>query len=411
MNQNLTADLVAIVGREHVLDKQEDRARYATDRLPYDIFLARSGRTAGKVPELVVSPANESELIRIVNTLAKSDIPIIARGEGSGVLGGVSPQRGGVVVDTCRMAGIVSVNETDGLVTVRAGTNGIAFEKELNARGWTSGHLPQSIEISTVGGWAACRGGGQASTRYGKIEDIVVGLKAVLPDGNLLEVRPVPRRATGPSIRDIIVGSEGTLGIITELTLRIWRKPEVESGVVLAFPSTDAAFSAMRGILQRELRPAVVRIYDDTESQQRMEGLDENGSILVILEFHGSRALVDLEKAEALQIVAGHGGRVISDGPWHHWRANRYTSLSKEWQSRNYYMDTIEITGRWSKLPEMYRRMREAAKAIHPDTYFAAHWSHAYAEGACQYMTIRLPPMPETEALPLHARLWDEICR
>ncbi|EFG8200209.1 FAD-binding oxidoreductase, partial [Escherichia coli] len=327
-----------------------------------------------------------------------------------GVLGGATPLAGGAVIDVCRMTGIVSINEIDRLVTVRAGMNGMAFERALNELGWTTGHLPQSIEISTVGGWAACRGAGQASTRYGKIEDIVVGLKAVLPNGELLEVRPVPRRSTGPSIRDLIVGSEGTLGVITELTLRIWRKPEVERGLVVGFPSLNNALAAMRDVLQAEIRPAVVRVYDDTESRQRLSEQEHaTAKILTILEFHGTKSAVEHEVNEAMRHISAMGGQVLSDAPWKHWRENRYKSLSKDWQDKNYYMDTIEVTGRWSALGAMYERMRAAAINIHPDVYFAAHWSHAYVEGACQYMTIRLPPMDQEAALPLHARLWDAI--
>lgn len=409
MTTSLIADLSAVVGPQNVHSGTDDCLPLVRDRLPYDVFMARSGRSSGQVPELVVSPADELELSQVIGHLVDAGMPIIARGEGSGVLGGATPLSGGVIVDMCRMTGILSINETDRMVTVRAGMNGMAFERALNDLGWTCGHLPQSIEISTVGGWAACRGAGQASTRYGKIEDIVVGLKAVLPSGELLEVRPVPRRSTGPSIRDLIVGSEGILGIITEVTLRIWRKPEVERGMVIGFPSVSAALKAMCDILQAELRPAVVRVYDHEESRQRLVDLPGSPPILSILEFHGTPALVDVEASEAMRFIAAEGGVELQDGPWRHWRENRYKSLSKDWQSRNYYMDTIEVTGRWSALNKMYEQMRAAALEIHPEVYFAAHWSHAYVEGACQYMTIRLPPMPEAEALPLHARLWDSI--
>ena len=361
MTAQLLSELEAIVGAGNVVSAANDRARFMHDRLPFDIFLARGGRASGEVPQLVVSPADEQEVASAVRLLAKAGIPIVARGEGSGVLGGAVPLAGGAVVDLRRMSGIVDINETDHLVTVRAGMNGMAFERALNEKGWTTGHLPQSIEISTVGGWAACRGAGQASTRYGKIEDIVVGLKAVLPDGRLLDVRPVPRRSTGPSIRDLIVGNEGTLAIITEVTLRIWRKPEVEHGVAIAFPTTSAAMNAARRILQAELRPAVVRIYDEAESAQRLGDLaDSARPVLAILEFHGSSALVEHERSAAMAIVAEEGGHELPDTPWRHWRDNRFKSLSKDWQDKNYYMDTIEVTGLWSMLPKMYESMKVA---------------------------------------------------
>lgn len=412
MNAPLLAVIIEIVGSAHVSRGSAELAKASRDRLPYGAFLARSNNLPGALPALVVSPADAEALASVVRCLTSAKVPIVARGEGSGVQGGAVPlQENSVILDTCRMNQIVAINEIDRLVSVQAGMNGMAFEAALNAEGWTAGHFPQSIEISTVGGWAACRGAGQASTRYGKIEDMVVGLKAILPDGSQIEVRALPRRSTGPSIRDLILGNEGTLAIITELTLRIWPMPEVEKGVVLVFPSLGAALTAMRRILQAELRPAVVRVYDETESRQRCEGIAETEGhpILTIMEFHGTADLATAEEKAAMCIVAQEGGRQIDNAPWQHWRAHRYVSLSKDWLARGFYMDTIEVTGRWSSLPQMYDRMQAAALAIHPECYFSAHWSHAYVEGACQYMTFRLPPMPEAEGLRLHAELWETI--
>ncbi|MBA4790694.1 MAG: FAD-binding oxidoreductase [Rhizobiales bacterium] len=407
----LATALAGIVGADHVIADADGRRAYAHDRLPFANFRERAGRLAGVLPRLAVRPGSAAEVAAIVRHARAHGIQIIPYGNGSGVLGGAIPLAQEVMVDLRRLDRIVSVDPVNALATVQAGMNGAEFEAALNAEGFTCGHLPQSIEISTVGGWAACRGGGQASSRYGKIEDIVVGMKAILPDGTPLDIAPLPRRSVGPSIRDLLVGSEGTLGIITELTLRIWKKPEIERGVVLAFPSLQAAWDSARRIMQAELRPTIARIYDAVESKERTEGLEVFGDnpILAILVFSGSEPMVSAEQEAALAICAQEGAKVAPDGPFHHWKANRYVAYSQKWQAAGYFNDTIEVTGNWSAIPGMYAAMAAAAREIFPKIHFGAHWSHIYPEGACQYMTIRLPPMEQAEALPLHARLWDAI--
>ena len=407
----LATALAAIVGADHVIADADGRRAYAHDRLPFANFRARAGRLAGVLPRLAVRPGSAAEVAEIVRHARAHSIQLIPYGNGSGVLGGAIPLAQEVMVDLRRLDRIRAIDPVNAIVTVEAGMNGAAFEAALNAEGFTCGHLPQSIEISTVGGWAACRGGGQASSRYGKIEDLVVGLKAVLPDGRMLEIAPLPRRSVGPSLRDLMVGSEGTLGIITELTLRIWKKPEIERGVVLAFPSLDAAWASARRIMQAELRPTIARIYDAVESAERTEGLDvfRAAPILAILVFSGSEPMVSAEQDMALAICAEEGGKIAPDGPFHHWKANRYVAYSQKWQAAGYFNDTIEVTGNWSAIPAMYAAMAAAAREIFPGIHFGAHWSHIYPEGACQYMTLRLPPMEQAEALPLHARLWEAV--
>lgn len=401
----------AIVGQANTLTSFDQRLGYARDRLPFAVFRERAGAIAGAVPRLVVRPANQDEVVRILDLAKKRRVPIIPYGNGSGVLGGAIPLGSEIMVDVRRLDKIVSINPTDAVATVQAGMNGAEFERQLNEAGYTCGHLPQSIEISTVGGWLACRGGGQLSSRYGKIEDIVVGLKAVMPDGALLEVRPVARRAVGPSIRDLLVGSEGTLGIITEATLRIFKKPAIERGVVLAFPSLQAALDSARLIMQAELRPSIVRLYDRVESDERTKDIPlfKTKPFLAVLQFSGNEPMVSVEQGVALEIAAAQGGEVGPEGPYQHWKENRYVAYSQKWHDAGYFNDTIEVTGNWSTIPAMYDAIGKAVQTVHPGVHFGAHWSHVYPEGACQYMTVRLPPMADEQALPIHRKLWDTV--
>ncbi len=411
VDQALSDAFGKIVGAANVLTSFDARLGYARDRLPFAVFRERAGSVAGAVPRLVVRPADAGEVARVVQLALQLKVPLIPYGNGSGVLGGAIPLGGEVMVDLRRLDKIVSINPTDAVVTVQAGINGAVFENELNAAGYTCGHLPQSIEISTIGGWLACRGGGQASSRYGKIEDIVIGLKAILPNGKPLEVRPVARRAVGPSVRDLIIGSEGTLGIITEATLRIWKKPEVERGVVLAFPTLQASLDCARRIMQAEIRPAIVRLYDRVESDERTKdiALFRDKPFMAMMAFSGSEPMVSVEQDMALAIAKELGGEVGPEAPYAHWKQNRYVAYSQKWHDAGYFNDTIEVTGNWSAIPKMYDEIGRAVRAIFPGIHFGAHWSHVYPEGACQYMTIRLPPMADAEALPVHAKLWDAV--
>lgn len=406
-------ELAALVGRGQTLTTLPDLWVYARDRAPYATYHVRDSVLPATLPAAVACPHTYEELRAVVRFSRKKRIPLIPYGAGSGVLGGTLPLDNELMVDLKHFNRILDLNEVNGTVTVQAGMNGGQFEEALNQRGYTCGHLPQSIYMSTVGGWAACRGAGQNSTRFGKIEDIVIGLSAVLPDGSDLTVRPVARRAVGPSIKDILIGSEGSFGILTELTMRIWRLPQQREGVVLAFPTLQAGLDAMRMTMQAELRPAVARLYDLEESGQRTKGLPQfvHRPYLAILEFSGSRRMVETEVALALEIVAANGGIRTSDAPYAHWLAHRFESYSPQWQSRGYYMDTIEVTGPWSQIPGMYEGIRSEVMALGEGIHFGTHFSHMYPEGACQYMTIRLPPMPMAEGLRLHQLAWDKAER
>jgi alkyldihydroxyacetonephosphate synthase len=406
-------ELCAIVGRQHVLLETAERWSYCRDRSPYALFNVRNSRVPATLPTAVACPGTVAELVDVVRLSRRDGVPVIPFGAGSGVLGGALPIAHELVIDLKRLNNLLELNEIDGTATVQAGMNGGQFEAALNARGFTSGHLPQSLYMSTVGGWAACRSAGQSSTRYGKIEDMVLGLEAVLPDGQRLRVRPAARRSVGPSLQDLLVGSEGVFGVITELTLRVWRLPEARHPLVLGFPSLEAGLDALRKVMQSELRPAIARLYDHEESQQRTRGQGPFAShpFLAMLEFCGSARLAGMERDLALEICHAAGAIRADETPYHEWQKNRYTSYSTPWHARDYFNDTIEVTGSWSALPGMYESMRAAVRAVAPEAHFGTHWSHFYPDGACQYMTLRLPPMPDERAFSTMRQLWDTVVR
>lgn len=406
--------LSAALGEAQLSTAVADRLAYARDRTPLATFNMRAGRSLGDFPVAIATPESEAQVAQVMALANAHGFVVIPYGAGSGVVAGAIPVADTVMLDLKRLNGLVELDDVNGLVTVQAGMNGARFEELLNARGWTSGHYPQSLNMSTVGGWAACRGAGQASSRYGKIEDIVVGLRMVLPDGEILEIKPLPRRAVGPGLRDLFVGAEGTLGVITEVTLRIWRQPEVRHPLILAFPDLQAAWDALREIMQSELRPEVARLYDVTESRERTAGKApfDAKPVLCMLVLSGKAELAEVELRLCREICEAHGADVSASlALYEHWQNNRFISYSPRYQAQRYFMDTIEITGRWSALPQLYDRIGSAIRDLHPDVFFGAHWSHVYPEGACQYMTIRLPVLDDAQGLRLHGEVWDRAQR
>jgi alkyldihydroxyacetonephosphate synthase len=401
----------AIVGSEFVLSGLPDRWVYSRDRSPYAVFQVRNSGVPATLPAAIACPGSVGELAALLRFARECSIPVVPFGAGSGVLGGTLPVARELVIDLKRLNRVLDLDEIDGTVTVQAGMNGAQFEGYLNARGFTSGHFPQSLHMSTVGGWAACRSAGQNSTRYGKFEDMVLGLEVVLPDGELLRVRPMSRHGAGPGLASLFVGSEGAYGVISEVTLRVWRQPEARRGLALAFPSVEAGLAALRTTLQSELRPAVVRLYDHTESLQRTRGSPpfDSRPILAILEHCGLEPLAALESRLTYEICAGFDAVQAGRALYEEWQGNRFGSLSTPWQVRDHYVDTIEIVAGWSALPGLYAATRDAVLAISPEFHFGTHWSHVYPEGACQYMTLRLPPMPQQRALDLLRNAWERI--
>ncbi len=411
-HSDLVSDLSGLIGAENILVDEGARAGYAHDRLPYATFRAREGALVGTLPGLVVRPASTEEVSGIVRKAAQADKPLIPYGSGSGVLGGIIPLGEELMLDMQRMNRILNIDRENNLVTVEAGMNGEAFEGALNAEGYTCGHLPQSLTISTVGGWAACRGGGQESSRFGKIENIVVGLKAVMPDGRVLEVRPLPKRASGPSVLDVIVGSEGTLAVITELTMRIWKLPAAEEIIVLALPDRVSALGLAKRIMQAGLHPRIVRLYDEKETAMRTEGIEAFGPrpVMANIVVCGEPAIVAAEAALVRGFAHDVDAVETETRPFDEWRAKRYVSITKQWLDRGYYNDTIEVTVNWSNAASLYDTIAaRITEEVSAKAYFSAHWSHVYPEGVCQYMTVRLSPMDQKAALPMHRKLWEIV--
>ena len=264
--ERLQRELEVIVGARRVSTRAVDLETYARDMWPRLLLAHRDGVPSGRRPYAVVWPESVREVIAVVKLAREQRIPIVPYGGGSGVCGGAVPIHGGITIDTKRMQTLRSVSSDELVCDVEAGLSGERFERELARRGYTFGHFPSSIYCSTVGGWLATRAAGQLSTKYGKVEDRVMGLTVVTGRGEVIETDGPTRALRGPNWTQLIVGSEGTLGIITSARLRVSPAPQLRVFRGFAVESIEHGVEAIRRILQKGLRPAVVRLYDELDT-------------------------------------------------------------------------------------------------------------------------------------------------
>lgn len=384
-----------VLGAERVEELRRRCSEVVTD----DVTLGEVGRDwwplamtwagdgqVGGIASALCRPADESEVAAVLAWCNEAGVPVTPSGGRSGVVGGSIPVHGGVQLDLTRLTGVVEVDDTSLLARVLPGTFGDHLEAELrNVHGLTAGHWPQSMALATVGGWVACRGAGQLSTRYGKIEDIVAGLRVVLADGTIVTTGGQPRQAAGPDLTELFVGSEGTLGVITEVTLRLHPAPAAERRGAWGFASWSDGLDACRRILRRGATPAVLRLYDAVESD-RSYHTGARTCVLIVLDegdpdvIDGTWRVVEHECAEADR---------LDDGLVGHWLAKRNDVSQLEVLIRaGYVVDTMEVTGPWSRLDEMYERTVSAISSIEGVIVASAHQSHAYTDGACLYFTF-----------------------
>lgn len=369
---------------------------------------------AGQVPArplVVARPGHAAEVAEVLAVCTEAGVPVTAAAGRSGVCGASLPVFGGVVLDLCGLAGVVDVDDESLLVDVLAGTFGDVFEDDLRSRGLTLGHWPQSIALSTVGGWLACRSAGQYSTRYGKVEDMVVGLDVALADGRIVRTGGRgPRAAVGPDLTQLFVGSEGTLGVITQARLRVHPLPAGEGRAAFAFPSFASGLDACRRILRRGATPAVLRLYDHVESKRTFDAED---CVLIVLD-EAEPVLVEAVLALVVEeCEAGGGGagaRRLDDELVARWLAHRNdVSALQKWVRRGVVLDTVEIAARWSALPRIYDEAIAAVRELPGTVAVSAHQSHAYTDGACLYFSFAGVPEGDGAGEAYYRQAWDRI--
>ena len=376
---------------------------HARDWWPLAMHWALAGQVPA-FPAIVMHPTTTHEVARITALCNEHRIPLTVSGGRSGVSGAAIPARGGVVLDTTSMRGVVDVDVTSGVVHVRPGTFGPDLEAEIASHDLSVGHFPQSFELSTVGGWIAARGAGQFSTRYGKIDDMVVALEVVLADGRVIRTGGAPAGADGPDLVSLFIGSEGTLGIITDVWLRAHPRATTSTMAAYSLATMSEGVELCRRIVRAGATPAVLRLYDATESKRSHGGDGSRCTLLVLDEGDDELARATMATVHRQALVLG--ARVEDTALVEHWLEHRNdTSGLQAVTRKGYVVDTMEVAGPWSALPGVYERVCAEMSRVPGARSVSAHLSHSYLDGACLYFTFAGDKVDKPETL--YRELWD----
>ena len=407
-----------IIDEERLSSAPIERLAHAMGKSYRDLLRLRLGDIP-KLPDLVVFPETEEEIRALLEHCSERRIGVIPFGGGTGVVGGVEvsdESRSHVTLDVRGMRRVLEVDAVSLLAMAQAGIRGPLLEEALNGQGLTAGHFPQSFEFSTLGGWIAARAAGALSNRYGKIEDIVAGVRLIAPTG-VLDVHGRPRHAMGPDLLSLVVGSEGTLGVISQATIRVHRVPESRAFDSFLFHTFDEGLDAIRRMAQDGVLPPMTYLFDEDETRLvfaaaggpkghgalndlgirvlRWRGFSFERGSLLLLGFEGTRGVV----RSARKLGRAHCGGAASAGasPAIRWTEERYGSpyLRDSLIEHRIMVDTVETATTWSNLERLHKAAREAIlNAIWSSGVFGivgCHVSHVYSEGASLYFTWMAP--------------------
>jgi alkyldihydroxyacetonephosphate synthase len=421
ISDQLLAELTDAVGADNVVQDDLDRIVHTYGKSARDLLRIRAGDIP-RAPDVVVYPGNEAEVQLIVDRAVAADAVIIPYGGGTSFSGSLSvPEdetRPVISLDLGRLNQLIDIDEESGLARIQAGALGPDLEEQLGGRGWVLGHYPDSFTHSTLGGWVATRSSGMQSDKYGDISDIARGMRVVMP-GKVLEVRPIPATSTGPSVREMVLGSEGRLGVITEVTVQVRRIPEARVILGYLFPSWEAGLAAMQDISTTDAHPSITRVSDAREtafsfatrkkssrisissliSKGLMKVLERRGwkldeVCLSFIGYEGGKAHVARQKKIVKDIVGRHGGILVGKGPGELYDQKKFDSpyIRDFLLDRGAIADVSDTAAPWSKLMPLYTNVMAAAEKAFAQVgvtgWIMCHLSHSYYSGACLYFTF-----------------------
>src|SRR4051794_3044071 len=371
---------------------------------------AKAAGTPLARPDVVVRPRTEEDVATVLAIASEQHVPVVPWGGGSGTQGGALAVHGGIVIDLRSLDQVIEIDETSLTVTAQAGKNGRELEAELNARGLMLPHYPASVEWATVGGYIAARGSGVLSTRYGKIEDLLLTLRVATPADGLIETIGVPRHAMGPELTQLFVGSEGTLGVITRATLQILPLPAERRFAAVAFPTVGAGIGAIRRALQLGHRPSVVRMYDEDATRLTFApvvGEDLSG-VYTVLAFEGETA--EVEERRTIEIAQAAGAEVLDPALGQRWWDRRYDFYHPPHQPQlPAIWGTLDVVATYDRIEAVYDALHRAVRVPYADTglELRMHFSHWYLWGTMIYGRFVVPDGGD-DALALHDRIWED---
>src|SRR5512139_32509 len=400
--------LAARLGSDAVRWDDESLRGHSRDTWCLSVLRGLRGTLTAR-PLCVISPTTVDQVSAALAYANEQRLAVVPFGAGSGVCGGVLPPNGALVIDLRRLNRLLELNETALLARVQAGMMGNAFEAALNEAGYSMGHFPQSIDVSTVGGWVSTRAAGQYSTRYGSIEDILLALEVVLPDGRVLRTRVGPRSATGPDLRQLFLGAEGTFGVVTEVSTRIFPRPESSVGQTYSFQSMHDGLEAIRQFTRAGWKPPVVRLYDAIESARLFTAASTGSNCLLLLLSEGPAALTAAENQACQAICTASGGEVVGPEPVQRWLVERNQVPGFEpFLERGFVLDTIEVATTWDHIHDLYREVIAALQTVEGLVVASGHSSHSYPQGTNIYFTFVARPAEASNAEATYLECWRQ---
>ena len=394
--------LAAIVGAENVLVEDRDRLLRAGGKSTLDLLRRRDfGVQDG--PDAVLVPGDDDEVAAVLRFCADHSIAVVPFGGGTSVVGGLDPLRGDfkavVSVDLRRFDELHTLDDVSWEAELGAGLTGPEAEQLLNERGFSLGHFPQSFCFATIGGFAATRSSGQDSSGYGRFDDMVRGLRAVTPAG-VFDAGRAPASAAGPDLRQLLLGSEGTFGVITKVRVRVHPVPETTRYEAWSFPDFATGAAALRAVAQTGAGPTVIRLSDEAETGVNLATADSigetqsTGGCLAITAFEGTEAHVVSRHAETRDLLSGNGGTSLGEGPARAWEHGRFNApyLRDGLLSAGALCETLETATSWSNVPTLKAAVTDALTRSLADSGTPAlvmcHISHVYPTGASLYFTV-----------------------
>lgn len=401
LSSDVISRLIGVVGADNAGADAEARIRHTGGKSTPDLLRLRAGRADG-APDLVVLPGSHEEVLELLTICSERRVAAVPFGGGTSVVGGLAPSAerfsGVVALDLRRMNALLGLDEVSRMAELEPGLRAPEAESLLGERGYTIGHVPQSYEYATLGGFAAARSSGQASAGYGRFDDLVLALRVATPVGTLA-LGHAPKSAAGPDLRHLILGSEGAFGVITALTVSVRPAPERRLYEGWRFASFAEGAALLRALAQDGPLPTVLRLSDEAETGLNLPRPDQvasgagAGGSLAIIGYEGRADEVELRQARVRDILEA-AGATLDEHAGPDWAHERYRGpyLRDALLEAGALVETLETVTFWSSLDRLYAEvsaaLREALTAYGTPPVILCHISHVYAAGASLYFTV-----------------------
>lgn len=410
MKEFIRSELEDAVGQENVSILNGDKLAYATDYFWVARMMVDKGGEVS-LPDFVVRPGSAEEVSKVLKIANYYKIPVQTWGGGSGSQGGALPLAGGILLDIKRMNKLLNIDVENGIISCETGMIFQTLEWYANEHGYSVMHLPSCLTCCTVGGALAHNGIGILSTKYGKIDDQVVNMEIVLPNGDIINTLPVPKHSSGPNLINMFLGSEGTLGVITKVTFKVVKLPEVRQHHAFLFDNITTGYKACREIVQT-VKPSIMRLFDEAETVsiiKKVIGFEKKGAFLN-LTLEGYKGIVAEEEKLVFEITERYGAEYLGTEYGEKWFENRITFFYPGIMMNNPQMfGTIDTTATFDNIEKIYWAMKHAVEDNFETVRFISHSSHWYEWGCMNYsrFIIDTPPESVEESIRLHNQIWN----